>query len=195
MKKLLIISLLCVFLFSCGKEKAVTTEEVTTTAPETTTEAVQKPVLVTTNDRVGDGSELVSMPRDDFETLFIYAVFPKVAGLYLVFGIVEDSPKELFVYSTYDNGATYTRVNCELPADIEFDRAIPVYAGDGGGSSEAQFVVMLQGGDTEPYIRYNNFTWTDFDNWHDFTCDGVLTAEKDEYIYNEVMNNPFVEVK
>ena len=169
MKKLLILSLACVFLFACENAEKTTVAE--TTASETVAETVLQ-----TDGLNLDGIGSVPYPRDDFEPVVVHGVFPSAMNNYMVFGIVEDEPKELFAYYINCIDKEFVPISCQIPEEYEYDRLIPVYAGHGGGSGEVQFAVMLEKGDEKTYIAFNNFTYTDNSNYLTFIFVYVLNS-------------------
>lgn len=182
MKKLLIISLLCIFLFGCSQKETVVTDTAETNVPNTAVTTSE--TTAQTDGFVSSGVEFTSYPCEDFELLFVHTVFPSM-GNYIVFGLVDDKPKEVFAYYTDDCGETYTRFDCTIPEGIEYDRAIPVYSGHGGGSNEVQFVVLFESDSDKTYVAYDNFAYTDYTNWLIFNS-YIITEETHDYIFEEI---------
>ena len=191
MKKVLILLIACLCLFSCEKDPAETTEAIPTTEPAVTTEPVAQSYGFTV-----DGITFAEHPCEGFEPLFVHKVFPSGMGNCIVFGLVEDKPKEVFAFYTEnlgDNfGKKYTKINCNIPSDFEYDYAIPVCAGNGGGSAETHFIVMFQKGESKSYAQFNNYSWTNYTDWHDFVFDCFVTDSTD-YYYEELINSPLYE--
>ncbi|MBQ8836088.1 MAG: hypothetical protein IJ002_01105 [Clostridia bacterium] len=183
MKKLIIIALCAVFLFGCGKNEVAETDATQTSAPDTAVTTAETTAQI--GGFIIDGIEFDTYPCEDFEPLFVHTVFPSM-GNYMVFGLVEDKPKEIFAYYINSVDKCFERVVCPIPEDIEYDRVIPVYAGHGAGSGEIQFAVVLENGNEKIYIAYNNFTYTDYSDYLVFTCEGIITPETHDYIFKEI---------
>ncbi len=184
MKKLLTLTLCAFFLYSCGEKEAVATDATKTNIPETVVTIAE-----TTAKADGftiDGVEFAAYPCEGFEPILLHGVFPSAMKNHIVFGLVEDKPKEVFAYYINSVDNEFERIVCSIPEGIEYDRAVPVYAGHGGGSGEVQFAVMLEKGDGKTYVAFDNFTYTDYTNYLTFTCEGVITPETHEYIFEEI---------
>lgn len=182
MKKLIAIAICAVFLFSCSQKETVVTDEAETNVPKTAVTTAE--TTAQTDGFSSSGVDFTSYPCEDFELLFVHTVFPSM-GNYIVFGLVDGKPKEVFAYYTNDQGETYTRIDCTIPEGIEYDSAIPVYSGHGGGSNEVQFAVLFESENDKTYVAYDNFAYTDYTDWLIFNS-YIITEETHDYIFEEI---------
>ncbi len=78
---------------------------------------------------------------------------------------------------TPEDRESYIPIPCALPSELRYESAVPVFVGGGGGSGECRFVIALKNGTETTYVGFDNFAYTDFKDWMEFTYSGIIPAE------------------
>ncbi|MBE6538892.1 MAG: M56 family metallopeptidase, partial [Ruminococcaceae bacterium] len=136
-------------------------------------EKVDEPSYETGNDieTISPEAFFAHMPTEYASQLFYHRIF--ATDTYLYFLQSGYDPREYYIYYTQDFDFIYS-IDAEIPNDVEYDSAKPIYVGGGGGSGECEFVIELTNGADTFYVRFDNFSYTDSDNWLKFEYRGIV---------------------
>ena len=125
------------------------------------------------------------IPNESAEVLFHYRIFCNQVYLYFCSirqltpqgtEFADEMPQDFAVYYT-DDGFSVRKLDVGLPDDLVYDSVCPIYAGAGAGSGECEFILQLTNGGETYYVSFNNFAYTDADNFLDFEYAGVMPNE------------------
>ena len=84
-------------------------------------------------------------------------------------GLIELAPPAL-KYQT-GTGVCFASEHC---SDISADSLMPVYAGNGAGSGECEFILRMRNGNDVFYVSYDNFDYSDENDFLVFKCRGIM---------------------
>ena len=135
-------------------------------APDSSNDTAQIPV---NEDEIAD-----FMPPEATELLFCHQIFS--SPVYLLSYRTE--PKSVCVYYTADSGESYEKLDINLGGATGYDAAEAVCATGGAGSGEARFYVELTRGGKIEYLEFDNYDYTDENDWLDFGYGHTATEEE-----------------
>lgn len=93
----------------------------------------------------------------------------------LYFYAYENSDTDFSVLSSSLNDGVMQELDITIPDDVEYDYAMPVYAGGGGGSLECEFIIELHDKDKVFYVSFDNFDYSTPENILDFKYRGIVS--------------------
>ena len=114
------------------------------------------------------------IPNESVQVLFWDRIFASKAYLYFC-----KTGDDFAIYYTEDLGKTLGRINADLPADLEYDTAIPILMIGGGGSGECQFFLRLTDGGKTFYVSFNNFAYDGVEkSYLEFDFAGIVSDDE-----------------